>query len=222
MLAEKLNLRMINPPLVDMAARSFEERDALGFICVALSNEHALALVYDNLNPLKEAGMYEECLAQALTGTRTNNSSWSPWVLEWLFSECDLLKLRTCGDPLPGTGPFVVFRGVSGMGRRRIVRGLSWTADLDVACWFAMRHSFDNWKRPVQSCVGPAVYVSKLPERSVYFFTDERKEKEFVGRPARCSRLQIDRVEMEKRADRRQNAIRAANLELLSSKTHTP
>jgi hypothetical protein len=67
---------------------------------------------------------------------------WSRWIGFW----------RTTGDLLPGTGPFTVFRGVSGRGRARRIRGLPWTSSLSQAAWFAARGTG----------IDPAVYRTML------------------------------------------------------------
>lgn len=170
--APALWLEPIPAMLHEMAIADFEAGDVEGFLLRA-SNEYGLHLVCHNMFLLKERGLYEQALISAYTGTRANNSHWPDSELVWLFDTADRSKLRALGDPLPGPGPFVLYRGVSGNGARRHVRGLAWTSDLDVARWFADRFAgFGD----------PAVYTATVPESAVYVYLheSEREEHEYV------------------------------------------
>jgi len=89
--------------------------------------------------------------------------------LRKLFASCDAEKLRAAGQPLPGEGPFVVYRGVAGIGRRRRAKGFSWTQSLDAACWFAVR--FDDFENP-------AVYTTTFNPEDVLYYVNDRDEQE--------------------------------------------
>lgn len=118
------------------AAAALEAGDVLGFLAKA-DNTRSLDLVAYNLVALQARGLYEQALLHAFVATRVNNRRWPLPVLRGLFECADLARLRAAGDSLPGPGPFMLYRGVAGRGRARRVRGLSWTADLDRAWWFA-------------------------------------------------------------------------------------
>jgi hypothetical protein len=135
-------------------------------------NTESLDLVYYNRTELLRLGCFEQALLRAIIGTRTNNSRWPITDLRYLFSLADKGRLRALGDPLPGAGPFTIFRGVAGWGRRRMVRGISWTGSLDVACWFANRPHFTD----------PAVYTVTVAAPAVAAYLDEsgRNEEEFL------------------------------------------
>jgi hypothetical protein len=133
-------------------------------------NCHALDVVADNVDVLRNAGLYERALLDAFVGTRTNHSHWPFDVLMSLFACCDRERLRAAGGPLPGTGPFVLYRGVAGHGARRRLRGLSWTTDPERARWFALRVFLPH----------PAVIRVTVDASAVLAYVNDREEREFV------------------------------------------
>jgi len=167
-----LNLEVISPGLRARATQAFEARDVLGFLCYA-DNHNALALVFDNSYSLRERGMYEKALLEAYSGTRTNHHHWSPDTLRFMFDRADRARLRAAGDPFPHKGPFTLYRGVAGVGRARRLRGLSWTASLERAWWFARRFP---------KIANPKVFrVSVAVEDVLAYINDHyRKEGEFL------------------------------------------
>jgi hypothetical protein len=82
-----------------------------------------------------------------------------------LFRNCDPARLREETDPLPGAGPFTLFRGVVEDGRPPIVDGLSWTTEIWVARFFAMR----PWDRAGQP-------FASEPRREVWRLDDVPSE----------------------------------------------
>jgi hypothetical protein len=139
-LLKPLAVPAINPTLMDQAIEALVRRDVEGFLSSATGNEFGIDLLAANVPLLKELGIYERGLLYALIGTRTNNYLHQN-VIPRLIDESDRTMLRMTGDPLPGAGPFRLYRGVAGHGRARHVRGLSWTASFDCAAWFARRYS---------------------------------------------------------------------------------
>ena len=178
--------------LKKMAARALEEGDAVGFLCCA-PNTLGLWIVGANIGPLKAHGIYETALLHAFSSTRTNNYRYPLAQLRRLFGLADRARLRAAGDPLPGPGPFTLYRGISGTGRARRIRGLSWTSDKDEACWFATR--------PLCSYDSPAVFRGEFGAEAVLAYLDDRDEREFVvsvGK-ARTSRIPLSEPEIETR-----------------------
>lgn len=173
----ELDLSAVPPELHEQAHEAFADRDALGFVIICGSNTRALALVADNVSPLLAAGIYEPALLQALTGTRVNHARWSLGTLRFLVDLSDPDRLRAAGDPLPGPGPFRLYRGVAGTGRARKVRGLHWTATPSTAAWFATRFP---------GMADPAVYVVDVPASAVRAYIADRHEDDYiVALPAR-------------------------------------
>ena len=162
-------LEPIHPALRDSAVRAAESGDVAGFLGGA-SNADGLMLAFRNLAPLRKRGMYEPALIDALTSTSTNNYSFGIASLRWMIQLADRKRLREAGDPLPSSGPFTVYRGVAGVGRARHVRGLSWTASLDIATWFAARFPH---------VPNPAVYRVTVDEHDILTYSDQQ-EQEFI------------------------------------------
>lgn len=161
--------------------------DVLGFLVTA-GNEHSLSLVMMNAGTLLDRGLYEPALLHAMTASRTNNAKFPAQHLVYLVSLADRGKLRAAGEPLPGSGPFTVYRGVAGRTTARRVRGLSWTFSLPLAAWFANRGS------TVFGLPDPAVYRLTVPEpwALAYVNGSHRGEEELfvlcdqAARPQRC------------------------------------
>ena len=187
----QLNLRAAEPQLIDQARQAFEEGDSRGFVGCALSQDRLL-FVADNVVPLKAMRIYEPCLLSAFVGTRTNNRDWSQARLDRLFRLADRKKLRAVGGKLPGRGPFIIHRGVAGIGRARRRRGYSWTDSLDCACSYAIRFGLPN----------PNVLTAKVQKDEIFAYVDDRGEREFVTKPARFTRHEIAVDEMRERAAR--------------------
>ncbi|MFP4194292.1 MAG: hypothetical protein ACLFRO_05055 [Desulfobacterales bacterium] len=137
---------------------------------MCLDNQDGLAFVMDNIKPLLENGYYEEALLIALTGPRVNLSNYPFDLIRTLLGGADKNKMRAQGDKMPHEGPFTLYRGVSGVGKARRKRGVSWTASFEKAQWFAKRLSLDK----------PMVYQAEVPIEFVYAYTNERNEQEFI------------------------------------------
>lgn len=190
------------------AAQRFAEGDVLGFLRLA-DNLSSLHLVAFNQPHLLDRGIYEAALLHALTATRVNNRPWSASALSILVGRADPARLRAAGDPLPGPGPFTVFRGVAGRGRSRMVRGISWTLSLSVAAWFANR-----WARP-----DPAVYSMTVESAQVLAYVHEggREEAEVLIMPTSVlkPRRHLDGPRLAELAEERSETVRRENEERL-------
>lgn len=157
--------------LRQLAWEAFEEGNAVGFLCRA-PNEYAILLVAKNIIRLLERGIYEKTLLEAITATSTNNRHIRLDYFKRLFAYANPERLRAAGDPLPGGGPFTLYRGVAGTGRSRRVRGISWTADFERAVWFAKWHPLPD----------PGVYQAVVPAKYVLARAHEgfRNEDEYL------------------------------------------
>lgn len=170
----------ISPVLRERAIRALEHGDVSGFLCTA-GNEYSFYLVAHNLSALRAAGLYEAALLKAYAGTRVNNSHHSETLLKRLFEYGDRSKFRAAGHPLPSSGPFTLYRGVAGEGAKRRERGLSWTADPELAWWYA--YWFQIQKRQKDAVLrNPAVVVATIDEPDVIACVNdpESGEQEFI------------------------------------------
>ncbi len=166
------------------AVTCLDAGDVIGFLSSA-SNECGLDLVWNNQWQLQMRGIYEPTLLQAYTGTRTSSRTLSPAKLRTLFRIASPARLRAAGEPLPGRGPFTLYRGVAGVGRARSLRGLSWTASKEQAFWFALRYGLQH----------PAVFRVTAREEDVLAYDNSRQEQEFILELS--PRHRLVRVELE-------------------------
>lgn len=150
----------------------------IGFLCM-FNNMKTLAITFDLMPLLKNIGSYEKALIDAFTSCRVNNHHWSLGALRFLFNHADRAKLLAAGDPLPGPGPFTLYRGVSGYGHARRLEGYSWTSSPEKALWFARRLGLAH----------PAVYRIEAPAEWVLAHVTDREEQEFIMQLPRTVKL---------------------------------
>ena len=164
---DRLNLADTVPSWAERwAIEAFAKGDAEGFTSSAYSTGGTLAIVVDNGNLLMKRGIYEAALVHGYTGCKWSHRLWDMDVIQSLFDLGDREKLRAVGAPLPGPGPFTVYRGVSREGKERQVDGMSWTTSLDVACFFAL-----VWKHD------PAVYQATVSADEVYLLLPRTRRR---------------------------------------------
>jgi hypothetical protein len=153
------------------AVRHLDE-GAVGRFLACADKMAWVALVAMNRDELARRGVYEAALFAALTRSRFNARQVPLDVLRTLVSGADRTRLREAGgEPLPGPGPFTVYRGVAGRGAARDVRGLHWTASLERARWFAERFAHLG---------DPAVYRVLVHEPDVLAYSKNAGEEEFL------------------------------------------
>jgi hypothetical protein len=168
-LKDRPDLRQQQEDMVHLALSAWGRRDLDGvFSC--MQGDTKLCFVCDNILPLKLNGLYEESLLHAYTRCRTNFASWPTSVLRWMFGLANRRQLAGAGDMWPGPGPYTVYRGVAGRGRKRRVRGFSWTTSFEKARWFATRYGLEK----------PMVYEAQVDEKNVLAYYNRRGEQEFL------------------------------------------
>jgi hypothetical protein len=205
-MTERLLLYPIPANLHAQARECLNSGNVSRFLCLAPATQ-SVFLVLLNAEFLLARGLYEAALLKALTANSWNNAGWSATTLRSLLAQADRVRLRAAGDPLPGRGPFTVYRGVAGRGARRRVRGLSWTFSLPRAAWFARRSSF--LRLP-----DPAVYRVTVHDGQVLAYLNESfgDEEELLVlwdrnlRPVRC----LAGEELARRAEEHESTIPAA------------
>ena len=168
---DDLWLDPVQPAARRRAREAFDAGDAAQFL-VCADNMAGLDLVSVNRDRLVSKGIFENALVLALTRCRINNHHLPVAELDGLISHADPNRLRAAGAPLPGPGPFTLYRGVAGRGAARRVRGYSWTSSLEKATWFARRFGLDD----------PAVFRVVASSGWVLVYFKERGEEEFLVR----------------------------------------
>lgn len=203
-----LNLKTLESWQIPMAHEAFHARNGAGFASAGYSNGTALALVFDNVRALKSKGIYERALLSAFVGCKGNHSHWTLDPIRYLFEAADAAALRKCGSPIP-VAPITAYRGISGQGRRRRIRSLSWTMSLEVACWFALRY---------EHLKNPAVYSTTFTPNQILAVVEDRGEQEVIGLPEKIERVRMPPDEMEKLAKIHTEAIRKRDVSALKRK----
>ena len=133
-----------------------------------------LAKVAENVKELQEIDLYERVLLD--TYVRTKHAGFSLAELCRLFAQADRVHLRAAGDPLPGPGPFRLYRGIAGPEPTRRVYGLSWTQSIRRAREFAQEHAC----RFSRNRADPGVYCVTVEEGGVLAYIRRRGEREFI------------------------------------------
>jgi hypothetical protein len=191
-----LNTLWLNPiedESRDRSVSALRNGDVLGFL-VHASNGSWINLVSRNHVVLLILGLYEQALLQAFTSTTNNHNMVPQSVLRYLFQVADRQRLRDASQPLPGCGPFTVYRGVAGQGTQRRVRGFSWTASLELAWRFAKRYPWIH---------NPAVHKAVVEEAQVLAYWNRRQEQEFIVMADNLELVRVDeRGEPFRRRDR--------------------
>ena len=164
------NLRLIHPLLWQRARDLLEGRSAHDFLDLVPAMRR-IELVSDNLAVLRRLGIYEEALIVAWTAPERSLRHVPPSRLRKLIRVADRWKLRAAGMPLPGRGPYVLFRGVAGEPKVRRERGISWTSKPEIAAWFARRSP---------DLKDPAVYQVTVEKKYVLAYWNERDEDEYI------------------------------------------
>jgi len=168
-----LNLSTVPRFLWDKACKCLNDGDVIGLMCT-MDNENYLRFIAQNYEALIERGIYEAALFDAWTGCRTNWHRYSNSDIQCLFIFANREKMLSLGYPLPGDGPYTIYRGIAGRGSARRIRGRSWTADFEKAKWFAKR--FGHLENP-------AVFQATVDKPCIYAYTNEREEQEFIIDP---------------------------------------
>ena len=158
---------------VPHALDALKKRDGTAFGGAAGSSGRNLGLVFDNMDLLMKRGMYEAALLSAFISCKTNYHHWDHSVIKWMFDEADRRKLNSLGFGIPNVH-IIAYRGVSGVGKKRHIHGISWTTSKDMACWFAMRFAHLG---------NPTVLKCVFDPKDIYVFHNEREEDELIGLP---------------------------------------
>lgn len=172
------------------AIKAFDRGDAVGLLCTLHNSCAPLSFVSMFYGSLLERGIFEESLVFAWGIAKTNHRWISYHQMRALIGMADRDRLLASGSPLPDGEILTVYRGVAGTGRARRVRGFSWTTDLEIACWFALRFGLDN----------PAVFTATVTRGDV-FWCDTDREAEVVCCPTKTKRMALPAAELQRFAN---------------------
>ena len=173
-------LRLIHPLLWQRASDLLEGRSARDFLDLVPAKQQ-IELVSDNLVVLRRLGIYEEALLVAWTAPECSLHEVPLSRLLKLIRAADRWKLRAAGTPIPGRGPYVLFRGVAGEPEVRRERGIWWTSKSEIAAWFARR---------CPDLEDPAVYRVTVETKYMLAYWNEHEEHEFIVDLPRTAILQ--------------------------------
>lgn len=197
-----LDLDRVKTPVEQvLVCRAILKRDAGEFLFSSGDSVYMLGLVRDNATALKKLGMLEASIVGGWTAAKGTNAGFNAIEIARILDGCDRDKLQeVTGQPMPDGDRFTLYRGVAGTGKWRRIRGLAWTDSLDIACWFASRFAHLG---------DPAIMTASVPKSGVYFYTDERSEREYVTHPKRYKRMDIAPEDVADRAKAWADKMRA-------------
>jgi hypothetical protein len=179
-----LDLSAVELHLHGQARQAFLGGDVKRFVSTA-SNTRAWDLVRANRGALWVRGLYERAIIEALVIGRANNAPDFEReigaVLRRMLRGESSKRLRAA-YPLPGTGPWELYRGVSGRAGGRWARGVLWMRDRERARGFAEHSGLEE----------PAVFRAVVPDRYVLAYVKGGEEELFVALIP--NRLKIERV----------------------------
>jgi hypothetical protein len=174
-------LPTIPPGLLREKAIAALKKGDVGDFIHTTHSRNSLALVACNIPLLQHRSLYEAAPLTAFISSGTNRLHDPLLFQRSLFMLAHRQKLRDAGDPLPGLGPYTLYRGVAGRGTARRVRGLSWTGSLEQATWFAKA-----WHLP-----DPAVFQAVVLEQEILSYTHSvMKEDEYIVMLSPQTRIQ--------------------------------
>jgi hypothetical protein len=149
-------------------------------------------IVLDGWHMLRDAGLLEVAFLDAWSGQKFGFPNWTNAFLEFVFGNLEREKLLNASDPMPPGDSFIVYRGVAGVGRKRRVRGYSWSGDIGIARLFAEIRASRGGGLPE-----PAVFSAVIQRQHVLAYINEsgRNEQEFLLLPRYLSKIKrIERV----------------------------
>lgn len=209
-LSQELDLSMV-PLGAREEVREYFRKGYTEGILGASGTHNEMVIVVHNLQQFRDRGILESAMLSAFTGPKTNHSHLNDDLIATMFSCCDRQRLIAAGDPLPDGETFTIYRGVAGHGRARRLAGFSWTADVNVACWFARRFYLAH----------PHILTATVSRPDILAFWNCRDEREFIVRPTQFTRLQMTAEDMERHAEEHTNVMKERErlaMEMLKAK----
>lgn len=151
----------------------------------------AFDFILRNFEALRTQNVLEEAWVEAYIFKSHFNDYDLP-LLQRVFEACDRARLhamKPVGDPvnIAKSGRISLFRGCAGPIHRM---GMSWTASLDKAIWYAAQ------KAAYYDQANIAVYATTLPINDIYCRFD-RNEEEFIALPKKWWRIAVPADEFQ-------------------------
>jgi hypothetical protein len=134
-------------------------------------------------------------------------------LLDAVERDCRVVRrmLRSARFEHRLSGNFPVYRGVRGCGAGMAAKGLSWTLNRDVACWFA--------HRPGLPKSAPLVVTATIDASDIVYHSDTRDEAEVVLRRQVRADLDPEPATWQTAAKRQERRIRQMRWFLAGSLT---
>jgi hypothetical protein len=175
------------------AAAALARRDINAFIGAGFPRRRP-SLVYSNREQLRRMGLLEQAVVRSLDYAFDSFHDLPIDRRLEMIEMCDRGRLRAAGKPLPGEGPFKVFRGVCGVGPEpRREHGLCWTLDFLIACEWAVGEFFDDYRRPED----PRVLVAYVSDPEILWYGGGI-EWEVMARPAEYAVIELGAADLNR------------------------
>jgi hypothetical protein len=180
------------PPILHDQFRAAVAAHDVQTLLTLVADSHLLSFVLCNTSALTEEGIFEEILVGAYARAKLNGVTLADEHLEALLPVADHARLLAAGDPLPGPGPFTLYRGINWRGDP--IRGFSWTSSFEIAKWDATEHETEfcvhtvyrvtarrEWVLAYLNKQGQDEYLLQLPRHAkvqrIWRLTDERRDQ---------------------------------------------
>lgn len=189
---ERIENMLGNHCLREQGLRHLKEKDAPGILLsIPGGSVNNLWFVLRCFNHFKEIGILEEAFFHAFSASRLNNSCVPLSMQTAAITFMNRKKLLSLGEPFGKNETYKLYRGVAGNTSQRRIRGLSWSGSLEIANWFAHRYDF---------LANPSVYEVTIKKEDIVWYSNNRKEDEFVVLlPENCipQKVKIDKIKNE-------------------------
>lgn len=185
LIREGFDTRKIDPRYFDMTSLGYElhdiafekmhEKDVPGLLAL-FGNNKALDFFFDNAHAFYMYGIYEQALLLAYSAAKTTLHDLDIEYLLCAFNAGDQRQFDKHSDKHEYTYPLDVYRGICGEEDKLRPRGISWTANFDLAKWFATNAGGAVWVKLI-NC---KVFKTTITKSNVFAYINDREEEEFI------------------------------------------
>ena len=171
-------------PQGDIRIQMEKERGA--GVIVNLEKYERAWFVFANRWQFLEQGCLEEAITNAYTLDEYPLYHMNASMWQMLFDQCDAERLYSIDREAPIIdGSTTLYRACYPLHKR----GISWTASLETAQFFQQRKF-----TPGKASGEKFIYTTKAPKEAIAFYTNDRKEQEFVLHPRFTKTAYIPRL----------------------------